>query len=1451
MRFFKAILILPLALLAVLLGIITLVLVYAQTDSGQRRIVGLVESLTAGTNSRVTIGTLEGAIPTDFTVTGLEVADAQGVWLSIDRLHLDWSPLALLSRDLRIDVVEAGTILVERRPLPGEPQPEEPSGGLPTLPGTVSLDRLTVGELILRQRVLGEEARVTIDASARIGAPEEGISAMLEVARTDGVDGQISLDLLFVPETEALTLSLSASEPEGGLIARLASLPDLPPVTVALEGDGTLDDWRATLTAEAPGAFDIAADARIRAEGEDRLLTLDLVGDVAALAPETARPLIGEQVTLDADLLVSPDRVVRISRALLTAAAADLTVDGTFDPAEGVLDLTYELDAGAVEIFAGILPDASWGSVGIDGTIEGPTGQPVITATLAAEDVALPQASFDALETALTIDPQGPIADPATEIAVSVEGGVTGLSLGAATVDEFVRSRIGWTVDMALTRAGDVTLDALAIDLPSGSLQASGSLEGWGLVASDLDARLQAPDLAAFRSVVGRPVDGSVDLAAAIRSKGLAGEATIDGVLENVVTGIPQIDGLLGARTTLTGQVTRSAEGIIDLTDIALDAEGIDAKVGGRIAPREVRVGWVIDLPDLSRLGPDLSGSVRSEGTIAGPMRALRALTRVDATNIVTAGRSIPEATLIVEAGDLTGDPWGRIVLLGTAEGLPIRASARFALEEEGVAEVRDIAIDIASLGLGGDLTVTQSPFAITGTIEGGVERLADFSALAGQALAGSATIGLSFAAPEGVQTLDAALGLQGARLGEAARIAAADVEATLADLFGAPSIDADLTASGIEAGGQTIDSVTASAEGSFTDMAVALDVSAADAALSTEGGVALTEGATRIDLASLTAAYKGEELTLVQPATIALAGRDVTVDGLALSVGGGTVSLDGRYGSDMDLALTIEALPLSLARLAAPAAEVDGTLNAEARLQGSLPSPTGNFTIDVADLRVPQAADAGFTGFDIRTTGSLGGGRLDVRSGVALAEDSRFDLTASLPVTFDPATAVPSIPPEGRISGAADGMFDLALLNPLLAAGADQVAGRLEVALTVDGTMAGLDSAGRVTLSEGLYRNVLNGTEITDIAATLEAQGREMTLTRLTGRTPNGGSIEGSGSILLDPKAGLPLDISLTLTDAELVDSDLVNAVTDADLHLSGELLTEALLEGTITIDRAEIRIPDTMPPSVAVIEVTEVNAPPEIQERLDRQAERQARASEGSAVSITLDLVVSAPNQIYVRGRGLDAEMGGDLTIEGTSAAPRVTGAFTLRRGVFDLLGNRFDFERGSVTLTGANRIDPMLDFLAVAPLEDITAQIAITGRASDPQIDVSSIPELPDDEVLSRILFGKATGELNALEAVRLAQSVATLTGVGAGGDVLGDLRDSLGVDRLSVEAGSGDAGPSLSVGEYIADDVLVGIEQGLDGSGSRVTVEIEVTPNISVNSGVGADSSSIGVEFQWDY
>jgi translocation and assembly module TamB len=148
-----------------------------------------------------------------------------------------------------------------------------------------------------------------------------------------------------------------------------------------------------------------------------------------------------------------------------------------------------------------------------------------------------------------------------------------------------------------------------------------------------------------------------------------------------------------------------------------------------------------------------------------------------------------------------------------------------------------------------------------------------------------------------------------------------------------------------------------------------------------------------------------------------------------------------------------------------------------------------------------------------------------------------------------------------------------------------------------------------------------------------------------------------------------------------------------------------------------------------------------------------------------------------------------------------------------------------------------------------------VTITGTATKPAIALSSSPTLPPDEILARLLFGKASGALSPFEAVQLAQAMAEITGVGGGGPgVLDKIRKGLGLDRLDVEAGEGSAtsAPSLSAGRYVTRGVFVGAKQGATPGSSTATVEIEVTPNIKVETDVGADSSGkAGINFEWNY
>src|SRR6202030_4639722 len=129
-------------------------------------------------------------------------------------------------------------------------------------------------------------------------------------------------------------------------------------------------------------------------------------------------------------------------------------------------------------------------------------------------------------------------------------------------------------------------------------------------------------------------------------------------------------------------------------------------------------------------------------------------------------------------------------------------------------------------------------------------------------------------------------------------------------------------------------------------------------------------------------------------------------------------------------------------------------------------------------------------------------------------------------------------------------------------------------------------------------------------------------------------------------------------------------------------------------------------------------------------------------------------------VQGRGLDAEMGGELKISGTTSAPIVTGGFDLIRGSFSFALTRLNFTSGRVSFNGAglrNKIDPTLDFTAQTTVADATATLKITGFADAPQFELSSSPPLPQDEILARLLFGESASQLSALQVAQIGAAL----------------------------------------------------------------------------------------------
>ncbi len=361
-------------------------------------------------------------------------------------------------------------------------------------------------------------------------------------------------------------------------------------------------------------------------------------------------------------------------------------------------------------------------------------------------------------------------------------------------------------------------------------------------------------------------------------------------------------------------------------------------------------------------------------------------------------------------------------------------------------------------------------------------------------------------------------------------------------------------------------------------------------------------------------------------------------------------------------------------------------------------------------------------------------------------------------------------------------------------------------------------------------------------------ADGPSIVVERLTAVTPNGGTLGVSGRVRIDPAAGFPGDLRITGQRAQLVSNDLVTTVADLALQLSGPLASNPRVSGRVGILSMEVSVPERLPSNLRPIPGTKhVRPTPTAVARLALARQAAARARTAPPFNAVLDLVVSAPTQIFVRGRGIDAELGGELRLTGTLAAPVAVGAFDLRRGRLAVLGTRLDFTRGRLTFTGD--LTPELDFVAEAQAAEITAYVAVTGVATEPVFTFTSSPALPQDEVLSRVLFGEASGGLSAGQALQLAQAAAQFSG---GGDsVFESLRRSLGVSDLDISIGA-DGGPAVGISRAISDRISVGVKAGASADDTGVTVNIDVTKRIRVQGEVGAGgNTSVGVATEWEY
>ncbi|MDB5643746.1 MAG: hypothetical protein JWN07_3063 [Hyphomicrobiales bacterium] len=1423
-----------LALFCALLAAVAALLFAApgRAQEDQSYLASLISRALSTPATQVKIGAVEGALSSDATVRDIVISDRDGVWLRLDRARLVWRRLALLRQRLEIDSLEIGHLEILRRPIPAD----EPVAGadqpiLPDLPVKLEVKAFNLTELSLGQTVLGEALRAGADGRVSLGPPSEGLALRLNTKRLDA-GGTFDARLDYVPQTNVLDLNVALDEPASGILSKLAGLPNEPPVKLDLNGKGTLDDFRADLNFNGGPTVGATGRAILGRDGTSRKLALNLAAQIAGLLPAPVAPVFPDTTELNGEMRFADDGAFSLTNLSLASQIARLDASGQSSK-DGALDFKVQARATPNAGNATKAGDAEIRRLVFDATIIGTAKQPKMGAKLEIADARLPEGDLKQLTATFTADPTGAVTDSATRVRLAADIHASGLSLADAALARAIGNRIDVTLRGDTDLSGQGSYETIRLQSPSIDLSYAGEL-GRTLVKGRASAR--APELARFGDIAGLALSGrsdiDIDLDGAPRYSRVG--AIVDARTSGLRTGIPALDGLLGSAPRLNGTLRTAPRGRYEVEALRLAGSHMSADVAGFAEPADADLTARIDIKDLSRADKRLTGTAALRSRLTNGLDRPNVSLTAESPRATALGRPIENLVLDALINDLRGAFSAEAKLSGSIDRKPASGVAKVAQRPDGYqVEALDVSIGSASLRGSGAI---DGQNLVRGNVAFNAADLDDLSAILLTKFDGRLSATVDLDATDGRQ--NARFNADGARLRAGdQRIRTLSAKGDLRDVYNKPILDGAIVVDEAVVGGETFTAINLTARGAAD--ASDLVVAAKARGFSLDAAARLVNAeAPRLDIARFVAQRGARRIALAGPAQVTFRDGGVDLQRVALGIEGGQLSVQGRAGKTLDLTVAARAIPLAAAEIFAPGAGISGVLQGDARITGTTASPNGTYRIDIARLTAPQLRGTGVPPLAIKANGQLQGNRATIDANINAGSVGRLDISGALPFA---ATAAIDLTARGKL--------DAAVANATLGPAGQRLSGSVTLDMRVAGTRTDPQVSGAAAMTGGSFRDTLQGVQLDAINARLRANGDTITIESASANTPRDGRLTASGRVTIDPAAGFPGTIAIRGQRAALVSSSLLNATADLSLDLSGPLARTPRIAGRIDLTRLDVAVPDRLPTTLKPIQKTRhIAPPPQVARRL--AAQRQALAKRGGRAAMfvaTLDLSITAPNRIFVRGRGLDAVLGGSLRLTGTTNDPIAIGAFDLARGRLAILGQRLEFSRGRLAFTG--NLIPDLDFLASTQAGEVTANVAVTGPANEPTFAFSSQPDLPQDEVLSRILFARASGGLSPFQALQLAQAAGQFSG-GGGDDSFERLRKSLGVDSLDIQAGAG--GPSVGITRAISDRVSIGVKTGATADQTGLSADINVTKRLRIQTEVGASgATSVGAGAEWEY
>ena len=1355
------------------------------TAPGARLTASLIEKYASTPDQIVRINDPSALLTGNFSAATVTLFDSKGIYAELRELQIEWSPTALFSTRFDAARITAGSVRIERLPAPSAETEEVRSTF--ALPLEVKIDALDLPEIVIGKEIAGVDQFISL--AGKVDATNESIASAFTIAQRDHKQAKAAFDIVFNPAGNELKLEAAIDEPKGGVLSKLLRLPNEPAVSIALTGTGPLSDWAGSGTAALDGTEILKLDGRHQL-ASDGLRSLSLIGggSFGALMPPAYRPLFEGTTDIDLAAAIDGGTTVRIERGNLSTGSLALAASGTVSQ-QGENNLQASLSGRNGPIDFRWPLSAGEAQVLINSaniSVIGDAQTAILDVAADIERATVPQGRIDAIKLAAASDDFN-LATLSGALKTTISTGATAFE--SADIDRLVKGPV--KLDGTVTLAPD-TIRFDPVTLESASI--GGTLAG--ALNRETNEIATAFRLFALPSVLPESVASKFDTTIAI-----------------------------------TGNLQTGANGNLELSELELKSGTVEAGGTVSLADNVLTAALTGVVPDIGKLVADGQGKAEFKADVSGPLDTLAIKAEVTSSGATLAGRTLSDLVVAADATLNENSPSAKISATGALDGQAIDVNADL-VSEGGRTSIPVIEARIGDNTLKGAINLTAD-FKPDGAIDFTFPDIGLLAAMAGQEASGDLTGSARIATVNGVTSVNVKANGSGIKRGDLAIVKpVADI--AIADLA-TLSIRGSVTADTIAQGANRASNLKLAFEQEGAKTGFALDGDYDGSPLSARGDLQSAAGKTTINLASFAAAPRKIPLKMTKPTVIAIENGRVGLQQLTIQASGGSIVIAGNAGETLDLNAKLNALPASLINAFAPSLGADGSISGTVNVKGTPANPNISYDLKWGNAAVAQARSAGVGTLDIAAKGRFADNAVTLESTIAGAGGLSFqgggkvDITGNRPIAMKFSGNVP-----------------FSLISGLMAQQGFTLTGQAAVDVSINGAATAPQITGSITTSGARLVDVRRNLAVTDLAASVSLDGKQATISSLTGKLASGGTLEASGTIGIAPGSGFPANLAIRLNNASYVDGTLFNANLDGSMTLTGSLTATPIIGGTVNIRKAAITIPEKLPASLSEINIQHKNAPKAVRQ-MESDIQKDTGGGNAGGGGVGFDLTVNAPSQIFVRGRGIDAELGGSLTIRGTAAAPQVSGGFDMRRGRLEILGKRLDFSDGRIGFGGD--LVPTIDLDATSTAGSTTITVNVAGLANNPTVTFASSPALPQDEILAQLIFNRSLSNLSALQIAQLASAVSQLAG-GQSSSLLDGLRGKLGVDDLDITTDE-NGGAQVRAGKYLNDRTYIELQQGSEAGSGKAIINLDVGRGVKLRGETGTGGSGAGIFYEKEY